>query len=42
MEGQDGRVGDCSGETEVAFQACNHRPCAGKNYAPLMSSNAAL
>ena len=30
IEGQDGRVGDCSGETEVAFQACNQRACAGK------------
>lgn len=31
MEGQDGRVGDCSGETEVAFQACKQRPCAGRS-----------
>ena len=30
MEGSDGRVGDCSGETEVAFQACNDQPCAGR------------
>ena len=29
--GTSGRVGDCSGETEVAFQACNFQPCAGRS-----------
>ena len=30
IEGLKGRVGDCSGETEVAFQACQNNECLGK------------
>ena len=30
IEGLKGRVGDCSGETEVAFQACQNSECLGK------------
>ena len=29
VEGSDGRVGKCSGETEVMYQGCQDKECSG-------------